>query len=117
MFLKALKLLGLTWLLASCSSINNALLDCSVNKASIKAIKAKIDSEIDSVYRASTLKCDKLKKIIYSKCIDDSIFDIRAHFEIKAQSQCNDYNYKYLYFNNDFAIIKVMDIIELPEVH
>ena len=91
-------------------SLNKSLRDCSVSKHAIKATKAKIFSQIDSIYSAKSIGCDGFKKINSCSISNDSIFGIKKPFVIKVENKCKGKNYFYL--NEDFKIIQVITVLQ-----
>ena len=94
------------YLLYSCTATYKIDVKC-INEKPSKNEKIKIIRQIDSVFYSSSLQCDKFKKIVYSKCSEKKIL------EIKVKTRCEDY--RYFYFDKNFKMFKV--IRELKEIH
>jgi len=65
--------------------------------------KKKILKQIDSTFNNNTLKCDRFKKVIHSRCINDSVL------EVKVKTWCDDY--KLFYFDKKLNVVKVVNIM------
>jgi hypothetical protein len=80
---------------------------CSVDNASIKSTKAKIFSQIDSIYSTGNENwCNKFKKIASYECVNDTALGVKTRLIIKVKNKCKDWDY--FYFNDAFTIVKVI---------
>ncbi|MGD0712352.1 MAG: hypothetical protein ABR968_14345 [Bacteroidales bacterium] len=98
--------LSITLIWVSGCRMNKILKECSVDKKAIKATKAHILSQIDSVYSTGNENsCKKYKRIVSQNCINNTAFDVKTRLIIKVKNKCDIWDD--FYFGEDFTIIKV----------